>query len=124
MFWWYFLSGYSNQSASLTAQGDHLDYPHSSSYLIEKAPATNGNPITGTDTKVDQSKKEVLLAPEGQQIPTVQTAQNYGLNFISSMLGTQQVQFEGTEPQSQDTSRFPNFVVSFSVFYFLRSSPT
>ncbi|KAG4961816.1 hypothetical protein GLYMA_14G012200v4 [Glycine max] len=100
----------SNQSASLTAQGDHLDYPHSSSYLIEKAPATNGNPITGTDTKVDQSKKEVLLAPEGQQIPTVQTAQNYGLNFISSMLGTQQVQFEGTEPQSQDTSRFPNFV--------------
>jgi len=107
----------------LTAQGDHLDYPHSSSYLIEKAPATNGNPITGTDTKVDQSKKEVLLAPEGQQIPTVQTAQNYGLNFISSMLGTQQVQFEGTEPQSQDTSRFPNFVVSFSVFYFLRSSP-
>ncbi|TKY57422.1 GBF-interacting protein 1-like protein [Spatholobus suberectus] len=99
----------SNQSASLTAQGDHIDYPHSSSYLIEKTPATEGNSITGTDTKVDQPKK-VLLAPDGHQIPTVQTAQNYGLNFMSTMLGTQQVQFEGTEPQSQDTSRFPNFV--------------
>ncbi|KAL3036047.1 hypothetical protein AAZX31_02G283800 [Glycine max] len=100
----------SNQNASLTAQGDHLDYPHSSPYWIEKTPATKGNPITGTDTKVDQPKKEVLLAPEGQQIPTVQTAQNYGLNFMSTMLGTQQVQFEGTEPQSQDASHFPNFV--------------
>ncbi|XP_020225023.1 GBF-interacting protein 1-like [Cajanus cajan] len=99
----------SNQSASLTAQGDHLDYPHSTSYLIEKTPATEGNSISGTDTKVDQPK-EILLAPEGHQIPTVQTAQNYGLNFMSTMLGTQQVQFEGTEPQSQDTSRFPNFV--------------
>ncbi|KAK7386019.1 hypothetical protein VNO78_32064 [Psophocarpus tetragonolobus] len=100
----------SNQSASLTAQGDHLDYPHTSSYLIEKTPATEANSITGTETKVDQPKKEVLLAPESHQIPTAQTAQNYGLNFMSSMLGTQQVQFEGTEPQSQDTSRFPNFV--------------
>ncbi|KAK7320300.1 hypothetical protein VNO77_29645 [Canavalia gladiata] len=100
----------SNQNVSLTAQGDHLDYPHSTSYLIEKTPATEGNSIAGTDTKVDQPKKEILLAPEGQPIPTVQTAQNYGLNFMSTMLGTQQVQFEGTEPQSQDTSRFPNFV--------------
>ncbi|RDY08097.1 GBF-interacting protein 1 [Mucuna pruriens] len=100
----------SNQSASLTAQGDHLDYPHSSSYLIEKTPATEGNSITGIDTKIDQPKKEVLLVPESHQIPTVQTAQNYGLNFMTTMLGTQQVQFEGTEPQSQDTSRFSNFV--------------
>ncbi|KAL2316631.1 hypothetical protein Fmac_030507 [Flemingia macrophylla] len=100
----------SNQSESLTAQGDSLDYPDSSSYLIEKTPATEGNSIMGTDTKVDQPSKEVLLALEGNQIPTVQTAQNYGLNFMSTMLGTQQVQFEGTEPQSQDTSRFPNFV--------------
>ncbi|XP_027329681.1 GBF-interacting protein 1-like isoform X2 [Abrus precatorius] len=100
----------SNQSVSLTEQGDHLDYPHSSSYLIEKTPATEGNSITSTDTKVDQPKKENLLAPEAHPIPTVQTAQNYGLNFMSTMLGTQQIQFEGTEPQSQDTSRFPNFV--------------
>ncbi|XP_014504993.1 GBF-interacting protein 1-like [Vigna radiata var. radiata] len=100
----------SNQNASLTSQGDHLDYPHSSSYLIEKTPATEGNSINGAETKVDQPKKEVLLAPEAPQLPTVQTPQNYGLNFMSTMLGTQQVQFEGTEPQAQDTSRFSNFV--------------
>ncbi|KAK7371899.1 hypothetical protein VNO80_05266 [Phaseolus coccineus] len=100
----------SNQNASLTSQGDHLDYPHSSTYLIEKTPDTEGNSINGTDTKVDQQKKEVLLAPEAHQLPTVPTAQNYGLNFMSTMLGTQQVQFEGTEPQAQDTSRFPNYV--------------
>lgn len=86
---------------------------------MEKTPATERNSITGTDTKVDQPK-EALLAPEGHQIPSVQTAQNYGLNFMSTMLGTQQVQFEGTEPRSQDTSRFPNFVVSFSIFYFFK----
>lgn len=114
-FKWYFLSGCSNQNASLTSQGDHLDYPHSSTYLIEKTPDTEGNSINGTDTKVDQPKKEVLLAPEVHQLPTVPTPQNYGLNFMSTMLGTQQVQFEGTEPQAQDTSRFPNYVVSFLI---------
>ncbi|KAK7299914.1 hypothetical protein RJT34_10743 [Clitoria ternatea] len=100
----------STQNVSLTAQGDQLDYPHSSSYLIEKTPAIEGNSITSSDTKADQPKKEVLIAPEGHPIPTVQTAQNYGLNFMSTMLGTQQVQFEGTEPQPQDSSCLPNFV--------------
>ncbi|KAJ1410819.1 UBA-like superfamily [Sesbania bispinosa] len=100
----------SNQSASLSAQGDHLDYTHSASYLINKTPASESNSITGTDSKIDQPKQEVLLAPEGHPILTVQNAQNYGLNFMSTMLGTQQVQFEGTEPQTQETSRFPNFV--------------
>lgn len=108
----------------MTAQGDHLDYSHSSSYLIKKAPASEGNSITGTDSKIDQPKQEVLLAPEGHPILTVQSAQNYGLNFMSTVLGTQQVQFEGIEPQVQEASRFPNFVVSLSIFYFLRFSST
>ncbi|XP_061337604.1 GBF-interacting protein 1-like isoform X2 [Gastrolobium bilobum] len=100
----------SNQSSSFTAKGDHLDYPHSSSYLIEKAPVSEANSSIGTDSKVDPPKQEVLLAPEGHPIPTVQSAQNYGLNFMSTMLGTQQVQFEGIEPHAPEASRFPNFV--------------
>ncbi|KAK7276984.1 hypothetical protein RIF29_18133 [Crotalaria pallida] len=100
----------SNQSAPLTAQGDHLDYPHSSSYLIEKTPVSESNSITHSDSNGDQPKPEALLAPKGQPIQTVQRAQNYGMNFMSTMLGTQQVQFEGTEAQVQETSHFPNFV--------------
>lgn len=99
----------------MTEQGDHhLDYLHSSS-LIKKTPASEGNSLTGTDSKTDQPKQEALLAPEGHPIMNVQSAQNYGLNFMSTMLGTQQVQFAGTEPQAPDTTRFPSFVVSFSI---------
>nr|XP_012568729.1 GBF-interacting protein 1-like isoform X3 [Cicer arietinum]XP_012568730.1 GBF-interacting protein 1-like isoform X4 [Cicer arietinum] len=100
----------SNQSATLTEHGDHLDYAHSASYLIKKTPASEGNSITGNDSKIDQPKQEVLLAPEGHPILTVQSAQNYGLNFMSTMLGTQQVQYEGSELQAQETSHFPSFV--------------
>ncbi|OIW16406.1 hypothetical protein TanjilG_19122 [Lupinus angustifolius] len=100
----------SNISASMTAQGDHIDYPHSSSYLIEKTPAPVGNSITHSDSNYDQPKAEALLAPEGHPIQTVQSAQNYGLNFLPTMLGTQLVQFEGTEAQVQETPLFPYFV--------------
>ena len=110
--------GCRDQNASLTVQGDHVDFQHSSSYMIEKTPAPEGDSITSTDLKGDNPKQEVLLAPEGHAIPNVQSAQNYGLNFMSTMLGTQQVQFGRTEPQAQETSRFTNFVVSFSIFYF------
>lgn len=103
----------------MTEHGDHLDYAHSASYLIKKTPASEGNSITGNDSKIDQPKQEVLLAPEGHPILTVQSAQNYGLNFMSTMLGTQQVQYEGSELQAQETSHFPSFVVSFSILYFL-----
>lgn len=126
LFWWYFLFWCcsSNQSVSLTAEGDHLDYSHPPTYLIKNTPASEGTSITVTDPKIDQPKQEVLLAPEGHPNLTVQSAQNYGLNFMSTMLGTQQVQFEGSESQAQETSRFPNFVVSSSIFYFLRSLST
>ncbi|KAF1890329.1 hypothetical protein Lal_00013583 [Lupinus albus] len=100
----------SNKSASLTAQGDHRDYPHSSSYLIEKAPASDGNSIIHSDSNGDQPKPEVLLAPEGHPVQTVHSAQNYGLHFMPTMFGTQQLQFEGTEAQAQETSHFPYFV--------------
>ncbi|CAL0307347.1 unnamed protein product [Lupinus luteus] len=100
----------SSQSASLTAQGDHINYPHSSSYLIEKTPAPEGNSISHSDSNGDQPKAEVLLAPGGHSVQTVQSAQNYGLNFMPTMLGTQLVQFEGTEAQVQETSHFPYFV--------------
>ncbi|XP_057440983.1 GBF-interacting protein 1-like isoform X2 [Lotus japonicus] len=103
-----------NQSVSLTAEGDHLDYSHPPTYLIKNTPASEGTSITVTDPKIDQPKQEVLLAPEGHPNLTVQSAQNYGLNFMSTMLGTQQVQFEGSESQAQETSRFPNFVSSSS----------
>ncbi|KAE9614730.1 hypothetical protein Lal_00036165 [Lupinus albus] len=104
----------SNQSASLTAQGDHIDYPHSSSYLVENTPAPEGNSITHSDSNGDKPKVEVLLAPGGHPIQTVQSTQNYGLNFMPTMLGTQLVQFEGTEAQVQETSHFPYFVSAIS----------
>ncbi|XP_057725726.1 GBF-interacting protein 1-like [Arachis stenosperma] len=97
-----------DQTASLSQQGNQVDFQHSSSYMIEKTSAPpEGNAVTSTDLKVDHPKQEVLLAPEGHQIPNVQSAQNY---YQSIILGNQQVQFEGTEPQSQETSRFTNFV--------------
>ncbi|OIW02920.1 hypothetical protein TanjilG_29696 [Lupinus angustifolius] len=100
----------SNQSASLTAQEDHRDYPHSSSYLIEKTPPSEGNSITHSDSNGDQPKPEVLLTPEGHPIQTVLSAQNYGLHFMPTMFGTQQLQFEGSEAQVQEMSHFPYFV--------------
>ncbi|GAU28284.1 hypothetical protein TSUD_256120 [Trifolium subterraneum] len=103
-----------NQSAPLTEHGGHLDYAHSSSFLINKTPASEGISITGNDSKVEQPKQEVLLTPEGHPILTVPSAQNYGLNFMSTMLGTQQVQFEGSEIQAQETSHFPSFVTASS----------
>lgn len=99
--------------------GDHLDHAHSSSYLIKEALASEGISITGNDSKIEQPKQEVLLTPEGHPILTVQSAQNYGLNFMSTMLGPQQVQFEGSELQAQETPHFPSFVVSSSIMYFL-----
>ncbi|XP_045829849.1 GBF-interacting protein 1-like [Trifolium pratense] len=104
----------SNQSAPLTEHGGHLDYAHSSSFLINKTLASEGISITGNDSKIEQPKQEVLLTPEGHPILTVQSAQNYGLNFMSTMLGTQQVQFEGSELQAQETSHFPSFVTASS----------
>lgn len=104
----------SNQSAPLPEHGDHLDHAHSSSYLIKEALASEGISITGNDSKIEQPKQEVLLTPEGHPILTVQSAQNYGLNFMSTMLGTQQVQFEGSELQAQETPHFPSFVTASS----------
>lgn len=108
--------GCSNQSASSTAVGDHPDYTHSSSYLIEKPPVLEVNAISGAEPKGDQPKQEVLLAPVGAPIPAILNAQNYGLNFMSTMLGTQQVQFKGAEPRAQE-NRPPNFVVSFYLLF-------
>ncbi|KAE9591054.1 hypothetical protein Lal_00021491 [Lupinus albus] len=99
----------SNQMASVSARGDHIEYPHSSSNLIEKIPAL-GNTITVFDLNSDQPKQEVLLVSDVLPIQNVQNAQNYGLNFIPTMLGTQHVHFEGAEPQAQETSHLPNFV--------------
>ncbi|MED6218585.1 hypothetical protein PIB30_028023 [Stylosanthes scabra] len=96
-----------DQNASLSQQGDQVDIQRSSSYMIEKTSAPEGNAATSIDLKVDHPKQEVLLTPEVHQIPNVQTAQNY---YQSIILGNQQVPFEGTEPQSQETSRFNNFV--------------
>ncbi|MED6219796.1 hypothetical protein PIB30_039008 [Stylosanthes scabra] len=96
-----------DQSALLSQHGDQVDFQHASSYMIEKTSAPEGNAATSTDLKVDHPKQDVLLTPEVHQIPNVQNAQNY---YQSIILGNQQVQFEGTEPQSQETSRFNNFV--------------
>lgn len=108
--------GCSKQRASLTGQGDHVDYPRSPSYLVEETPAL-GNSMTVSDTNGVLPKQEVALALEGPPLPNVQSDQNYGLNFMSTMLGTQQVQFEGSESQAQETSCLPNFVVSLHLLH-------
>ncbi|OIW09502.1 hypothetical protein TanjilG_11624 [Lupinus angustifolius] len=103
----------SNETASLSSQGDHIKYPHSPSNLIEKAQAL-GNSITVVSDSNDQLKPEVLLAPDGLPIHNVQNAQNYGLNFMPTILRTQEVRFEGAESQAQETSHLPNFVIASS----------
>ncbi|XP_054818609.1 GBF-interacting protein 1-like isoform X2 [Prosopis cineraria] len=100
----------SNQSASSTAPADDPDYTHSSSYLIEKPLVSEVNTVSGAELKADQPKQEVLLAPVGTPIPTIMNGQSYGLNFMSTMLATPQVQLKGAEPQGQETTRLPNYV--------------
>ncbi|XP_019426115.1 PREDICTED: GBF-interacting protein 1-like isoform X2 [Lupinus angustifolius] len=112
----------SSHLAPVSAQGDHIEYPYSSSNLIEKTQAPR-NTITVFDSNSDQPKQEVLLASDVLPIQNVQNAQNYGLNFIPTMLGTQQVHFDGAEPQAQETSHLPNFV-SASSQAVSSSSPT
>ncbi|KAF7831258.1 GBF-interacting protein 1-like [Senna tora] len=97
----------SNQSVS-TAHRDHPDYSQTLSYQIEKKPSPEGNAVSGANSIGDQPKQEVLLTSEGPPSPTVQNGQNY-LNFMPTMLGNQQFQLEGAEPQVQETSRLPNF---------------
>jgi hypothetical protein len=87
-------------------------------------PASESISITGSDSKIEHPKPDVLLTPEGHPLLSVQSAQNYGLNFMSTMLGTQQVQFEGSKLQAQETAHFPSFAVSSSFMYFLRFSST
>ncbi|CAI8587027.1 unnamed protein product [Vicia faba] len=100
----------SNQSVPLIEHGGHVDYAHSSSYLVTTTLASEGISVTDNDSKIEQPKQEVLLTPEGHPILTVQSAQNYGLNLMSTMLGTQQVQFDGSELQAQETSHLPSLV--------------
>ncbi|KAK4275288.1 hypothetical protein QN277_018400 [Acacia crassicarpa] len=100
----------SNQSASSTEPGDHSDYTHSPSDLNEKPSVSEVNTVSGTVPMADQSKQEVQLAPVGKPIPTIMDGQSIGLNFMSPMLGAQQVQFKGAEPQAQETTCLPNYV--------------
>ncbi|XP_028771532.1 GBF-interacting protein 1-like, partial [Neltuma alba] len=100
----------SNQSPSSTAPGDHSDHSRSPSDLIEKPSVSEVNAVSGTEPKAGQLKQEALLAPVATPIPTIMNGQGYGLNFMSTMLGTQQVQFKGAEPQAQETTRPSNYV--------------
>ncbi len=82
--------------------------------MLEKVPPPEGI-VSGADTKDDQLKQEILSLPEGPQNPTIQNGQNYNIGLVSTMLGSQHLQFEGTEPQTHEASRFSNFVVSFKL---------
>lgn len=78
-----------NQSASLTEHGGHVDHAGSSSYLVKTTLAPESISMTDNDSKIEQPKREVLLTPEGHPIRAVRSAQSYGLNLMSTMLGTQ-----------------------------------
>lgn len=109
----YFIFACSNQVVSLDAQEDFLDHPESvSEAVLENLPPSEGNVSSNADTKDDQMKQEILLPSEGPQNTTVQNAPNYNFGLVSTMLGNQLVQFEGSESQAQETSRFSNFAVS------------
>ncbi|XP_059443553.1 GBF-interacting protein 1-like isoform X2 [Corylus avellana] len=101
----------SNQVVSLDAPEDFLDHPESvSETVLEHVPPSEGNGSSNADSKDDQMKQEILLPQEGPQNTTVQNAPNYNFGLVPTMLGSQHVQFEGSESQAQETSRFPNFV--------------
>ncbi|MED6218584.1 hypothetical protein PIB30_028022 [Stylosanthes scabra] len=93
-----------NETSSSGADGDNNPSPSLESSLGSDKDAISRDQSA---TLSQQGDQEVLLTPEVHQIPNVQNAQNY---YQSIILGNQQVQFEGTEPQSQETSRFSNFV--------------
>ncbi|KAK9269387.1 hypothetical protein L1049_001159 [Liquidambar formosana] len=98
----------SNQNVSSTAQEvDYPEHPQSPQQVPENISPPEGNVSTGAVPTFDQSKQEILLPPGGPQFP-VQTAPNY-FGYVPPMLGSQHVQFEGSEPQARDVSRLPNF---------------
>uniref|UniRef100_A0A2N9HYE9 GBF-interacting protein 1 N-terminal domain-containing protein n=1 Tax=Fagus sylvatica TaxID=28930 RepID=A0A2N9HYE9_FAGSY len=100
----------SNQVVPSDAQEDFPDHLQSISQpVLEKVPPPEGI-VSGADTKDDQLKQEILSLPEGPQNPTIQNGPNYNIGLVSTMLGSQHLQFEGTEPQTHEASRFSNFV--------------
>lgn len=100
----------SNQIISSNAQEDFPDHPNSVSQpILEQVPPPEGN-VSSAEAKDDQLNQEILSLPEVPQNPTIQNGPNHNLGLVSTMLGNQFVQFEGPETQTQEASRFSNFV--------------
>lgn len=111
----------SNQIISSNAQEDIPDHPHSVSQpILEQVPPSEGN-ASSAESKDDQLNQEILSLPEVPRNPNIQNGPNYNLGLVSTILGNQFVQFEGPETQTQEASRFSNFVVSFKLCFSIMS---
>ncbi|KAI5393319.1 hypothetical protein KIW84_060440 [Lathyrus oleraceus] len=88
----------------MTEHGGHVDHAGSSSYLVKTTLAPESISMTDNDSKIEQPKREVLLTPEGHPIRAVRSAQSYGLNLMSTMLGTQMRVEGGTTKLEQTIS--------------------
>ncbi|XP_044501651.1 GBF-interacting protein 1-like isoform X2 [Mangifera indica] len=102
-----------SRSISPTIQGETLDHPQSMPFVDNVLP-TVGNILTGTNLK-DELEQEMLLLPEGQEKPPVQSVPNYGLGLMFPPAVSQSIQMEGPETQAHDASLDINFANGVSV---------
>ncbi|CAL9125371.1 GBF-interacting protein 1-like [Musa acuminata AAA Group] len=104
----------STHTTSSAAQDDFINHPQSPEQVSDNYSSNEaGIPSSiSAAAEYDQSQKEAALVPEGLQNSVVQSAPSYpSLGLVPQVLGNQLGQFESSEHQAQDTSRFPSFLV-------------
>ncbi|CAL9104512.1 unnamed protein product [Musa textilis] len=104
----------STHTTSSAAQDDFINHPQSPEQVSDNYSSNEaGIPSSiSAAAEYDQSQKEAALVPDGLQNSVVQSAPSYpSLGLVPQVLGNQLGQFESSEHQAQDTSRFPSFLV-------------
>ncbi|KAL4279335.1 hypothetical protein GQ457_03G023140 [Hibiscus cannabinus] len=95
-----------SQGMLSTLEGDNASQLQSPPEL-EKVPEPEGNISSDAELKVDQSKQEVHLHPEGNQC-VGPNAPGYGFGLMPAST-SHLTQFDGPEAWGQDVSRLANF---------------
>lgn len=104
----------STHTTSSAAQDDFINHPQSPEQVSDNYSSNEaGIPSSiSAAAEYDQSQKDAALVPDGLQNSVVQSAPSYpSLGLVPQVLGNQLGQFESSEHQAQDTSRFPSFLV-------------
>ncbi|KAK8691183.1 hypothetical protein V6N13_074701 [Hibiscus sabdariffa] len=95
-----------SQGMLSTLEGDNASQLQSPPEL-EKVPEPEGNISSDAELKVDQSKQEVHLHPEGNQC-VGPNAPSYGFGLMPAS-ASHLTQFDGPEARGHDVSRLANF---------------